>query len=319
MDDKHKSSTSQTFYREQHDRSATPQQHQPYRTNLRSDVASSWMWRHTSRSQQDTRCTPVSNTMESPWVSHPRTQRWRGCASLNKKHTRPQEVQRTHLHTNKKCKPKMSSSSWQGWQSSCASGNSWDEQRRELWERGIRVKGGPCVSHRGRRGTQSRSASTFKSDALPLVGSSQPPSSSIVDFKTSTRATVEESAAGLGQTPSYGASSGWLVSSFHGVSGMCMNPLAHRQTTPMHFHSYHDNREYLMLSDCFFNHTNCCHTSRLLTSFFPSSGQLHSCRTSRGCRSTCDRLRRSRCTRGTRKKHQRQTSPEVKPKEPKHQ
>ena len=40
-----------------------------------------------------------------------------------------------------------------------------------------------------------------KSEPLPPVGSSEPSSSSVIDFKTSvTRVTVEDSTAGLGQT-----------------------------------------------------------------------------------------------------------------------
>ena len=55
------------------------------------------------------------------------------------------------------------------------------------------------------------------------MGSSESPGSSVVRLQTSmTRATVEDSTAGLGQTLRTGRP---LVGglSFHGVSGMCMN------------------------------------------------------------------------------------------------
>ena len=56
--------------------------------------------------------------------------------------------------------------------------------------------------HRGRRGSQSHSASPQKKgEALPSVGSSEPLECSGHRLRTSmTRATVEDSTAGLGQT-----------------------------------------------------------------------------------------------------------------------
>ena len=39
-----------------------------------SDVTSSWMWRHTGGSRQDTHGTPVSSAVQRPWVAQPLTQ-----------------------------------------------------------------------------------------------------------------------------------------------------------------------------------------------------------------------------------------------------
>ena len=59
------------------------------------------------------------------------------------------------------------------------------------------------------------------SEALPLVGTSELPEffGHRLQILT-TRATVVDSTAGLGQTPPYGTSS-------HGVSGLCVNSVAH--------------------------------------------------------------------------------------------
>ena len=65
------------------------------------------------------------------------------------------------------------------------------------------------------------------SEAFPLVGSSEPPEFFGHRLQSSmTRATVEDSTAGLGQTLRTGRP---LVGglSLHGVSGLCMNSRAH--------------------------------------------------------------------------------------------
>ena len=44
------------------------------RTSWCSDVASSSMWRHTREPWQDTHGTPMSTSVDKPWVAQPRTQ-----------------------------------------------------------------------------------------------------------------------------------------------------------------------------------------------------------------------------------------------------
>ena len=69
---------------------------------------------------------------------------------------------------------------------------------------------------------------TSNSEALPLVRSSETSSSSVINFKTSmTRATLEDSTAGLGQTLCTGRP---LVGGlfFCNVSELCTSSLAHR-------------------------------------------------------------------------------------------
>ena len=46
-------------------------QHSTNRTSWRPDVASSWMWRPTGGSRQDTHSTPVLATAERLWVTQP--------------------------------------------------------------------------------------------------------------------------------------------------------------------------------------------------------------------------------------------------------